>query len=100
MNAWAKWISIFLGVIALISGHMIFVADGRYFPLREGVEVAGGMKSIAEALRITKEGMKKQADEMKEFKDRYFEDKSNSQQRMIEQMERKIRLLESRPRAQ
>ncbi len=100
MNAWAKWISIFLGVIALIGGHMIFVADGRYFPLREGVEVAGGMKSISEALRITKEAMQKQADEMKEFKDRYFEDKSKSQQRVINEMERKIRLLESRPRAQ
>ncbi len=100
MNGWAKWISIFLVAIGMIAGHMVFVADGRYFPFREGVELAGGMKSISESLKFNLKAIKKWSKETEVLKDKYYEDKSDRQERKIEEMQRTIRRLESRPRAQ
>ena len=100
MNGWGKKIGIAIAALTMISTVYLLVADGRYFPLREGDAVAGGMKSIVKALKFTEEALKKQAEETKDLKNKYYEEKSDRQQRKIEDMQRKIRRLETRPRAQ
>ena len=107
MNTWMKWLNIALAAIGMIGAHMLFVADGRYFPLREGVEVAQQQKTLVQQQktnsRISQEvlrGFKKLRDDQADITKEWLRNKNELQEREMENLKDKIRRLQSRPRAQ
>ncbi len=100
MNGWTKWIGVFFVGAGMIATFMIFVADGRYFAFGEGVKLSTQQRTNSrisqEVLRGLKELNKKQVNLEKQ----YYRDKSDRQERENENLRRKIRALQARPRAQ
>lgn len=97
MNGWGKKIVIAIAALTFISSVYLMVADGRYFPLREGDAVAGGMKSIAESLKFNLKAIKALNEEQQNIKEKFLEDKNRRLEKMNQELKKRNRELQRRP---
>ncbi len=107
MNAWAKWATILMAGVLMIAGHMLFVADGRYFFRSEAVKFVKEMVVFAERQKTSTEiqkenykAIKKLNEKQTDFTEQWLRDKNERQETLNDRLKERIRELQSRPRAQ
>lgn len=104
MNGWGKWIGIVLMAMGMIGGHMLFVADGRYFFRSEAAKFGKEMVIFAERQRTAGEIQKENYKAIKRLNEETKEIRQDMEKKWlrkeIERLKRDKRKLQSRPRAQ
>ena len=96
MNSLTKWIGIIftaLGMVGMLAGYMLFVADGRFFPLGEGILLTERSNTGA---KIQKENYKA----IKKLNSRQTDMEKKWLRKEIDELKRKNRNLQLRRRGQ
>jgi hypothetical protein len=84
----------------MLSGLMIFVADGRFFPLKDGVKLAESYKISSKIQRENYKALKRLNSRQTDMEKKWLRERDIRRKEEMERMRDKIRRLQNRPRAQ